>query len=267
MAEESKKLNKWSQPANPPPPMFLGKKERDYVKQVNDEIIERVVGQAIIYYPISELYSNFHPLYGEAIEKTFLPPVRVHALVNWEGSETSTTNYGIDNDSRIVVNFHKRRLNEDQDLFAREGDIVFYGSRFYEIVKLSQPRELFGQAAHRFEVSATCIRAREGLFDEPTEIAQARERVRVLAPETPEDVEDAISSGCGGKIAILAGSTPGSVDYETLEDMNDNPTNYRGCIVYVTSLVTDTTFGEFPIAQKFYFNEDGIWHKSPFIVC
>ena len=45
--------NEWSQPTEPPPPLFLGKKERDLVKQVNDELIERVIGQGIFYYPIS----------------------------------------------------------------------------------------------------------------------------------------------------------------------------------------------------------------------
>ena len=39
--------NKWSQPDNPPPPLFIGKKERDLVKQVNDELIERVIGQQV----------------------------------------------------------------------------------------------------------------------------------------------------------------------------------------------------------------------------
>ena len=37
--------NKWSQPASPPPPLFLGEKERNLVKQVYDELIERVIGQ------------------------------------------------------------------------------------------------------------------------------------------------------------------------------------------------------------------------------
>ena len=45
--------NEWNQPSAPPPPLFLGKKERDLVKQVNDELIERVIGQTIAYYPIS----------------------------------------------------------------------------------------------------------------------------------------------------------------------------------------------------------------------
>ena len=157
--------NKWSQPANPPPPLFLGEKERDLVKQVNDELIERVIGQQVLYYPISLDHTDFHPLYGEAIEKTFLPPVRVYALVEWEGQETSNTSTGIDKRSSITVHFHKRRLTEDQDLFIREGDFVLYGSFYYEIVTLNETKEIFGQVDHKMEISAKCIRARKGLFD------------------------------------------------------------------------------------------------------
>ena len=130
------KKNKWEQPSNPPPPLFTGKKERDLVKKINDEIIERVIGQTVVYYPISLEHTNFHPLYGEAINKTFLPPVRVHALVQWQGIQSTNTNVGIDKRSSIDVFFHKRRLVEDQDLFVREGDFVLYGDIFYEQVLL-----------------------------------------------------------------------------------------------------------------------------------
>ena len=157
--------NKWSQPDAPPPPLFTGKKERDLVKQVNDELIERVVGQHVLYYPISLEYTNFHSLYGEAIKKTFLPPIRVYALVEWNGHETSTTNFGVDRRSSLTVHFHKRRLTEDQDLFVREGDFLLYGSFHYEIVTLNEPRQIFGQVDHKMQITATCIRARKGLFD------------------------------------------------------------------------------------------------------
>ena len=86
---------KWNRPAQPPPPLFLGEKERDYAKQVNDEIVERVVGQTILYYPIDFESTNFHPLYGESVNKSFLSPVRVYALVKWEGNQTATANYAI----------------------------------------------------------------------------------------------------------------------------------------------------------------------------
>ena len=162
MADEK---NKWTQPSQPPPPLFLGEKERDLVKQVNDELIERVIGQTIVYYPIDIERTNYHSLYNEAVVKTFLSPVRVYALVQFQGEETAIDKYGIDKAIKLTVHFHKRRLTEDQNLFVREGDFIAYGKNFYEIVKLKEPKELFGQADRRIEITAECIKSREGLFD------------------------------------------------------------------------------------------------------
>ena len=158
--------NEWNKPDAPPPPMFIGKKERDLIKQVNDEIIERVVGQQVLYFPIDLDHTNFHPLYGEAIEKTFLPPVRVYARVEFEGIKTKyNDNIGLDKESSLNVHFHRRRLTEDQDLFVREGDFVKYGDIYYEIVSLSEPKQIYGQIDHKMEITARCIRARDTLFN------------------------------------------------------------------------------------------------------
>ena len=158
--------NKWSKPDAPPPPLFLGEKERNLVKQVNDEVIERVVGQQILYFPMDIEHTNYHPIYGEAIEKTFLPPVRVYALVEYGGVETAFMDgVAIDKKTSATVKFHKRRLTEDQNLFVREGDFIRYGTIFYEIVKTNEPKQLFGQIDHKFEIIAECIRARDGLFN------------------------------------------------------------------------------------------------------
>tara|TARA_R110002020_G_scaffold9035_12_gene36203 strand:- start:5848 stop:6339 length:492 start_codon:yes stop_codon:yes gene_type:complete len=158
--------NEWERPAAPPPPLFLGKKERNLVKQVNDELIEKVIGQQILYYPIDMDHTDFHELYGEAIKKTYLPPVRVYALVEFTSEMTEyMEGFGLDKVWEINVHFHRRRLTEDQNLYVREGDFVLYGEYYYEIVKLSEPTKLFGQVDYSFEISATCKRARKGLFD------------------------------------------------------------------------------------------------------
>jgi hypothetical protein len=142
--------NKWNRPDSPPPPLFLGKKERDLVKQVNDELIERVIGQDILYYPISVEHTNFHPIYGEAIEKNFLPPIRVYVLIDWQGNESQSTKYGMD---------------RSYNLFVREGDFILYDDEYYEITTLNEPKQLFGQREHMLEISAKCRKARQGLFD------------------------------------------------------------------------------------------------------
>lgn len=113
--------NEWDRPEQPPPPLFLGKKERDLVKQVNDELIENVIGQSILYYSIDLERTNFHDMYGEAVEKTFLAPVRVMALIKFENESTSyLEGMGIDSDAAISVQFHRRRLVEDQNLLLEK---------------------------------------------------------------------------------------------------------------------------------------------------
>ncbi len=156
--------NKWDQPAAPPPPMFFGKKERDLVKQVNDELAERVIGQPIAYYPISLEESNFNDIYGEAIDKISLPPVRVYAYVEVE-NEQSNDRYGYEYQTKLTVNFSEKRITADQNLYVRVGDFVQYGDQFYEIVRTyNDTRFYFGQVEHKFQISAECIRARTDSF-------------------------------------------------------------------------------------------------------
>lgn len=257
--------NKWVQPDGPPPPLFLGQKERDYTKQVNDEVIERVIGQQVLYYPISFEKTNFHPIYGEAVEKTFLPPVRIHALVELDAISTYTTNYGLDKEAKIVVNFHKRRLTEDQDMFVREGDFVCYGDRFYEIVSLSEPRELFGQAQHRFEISAVCIQARKGLFTRPE--PTAFNRIRSLVGESSgnggtENQQPSISSN---EVQVFC-PIPGSYDATVLQQYADNAADHFGKVIYVANVSGAASISPFNQLGKFYFNEVGTWYPSPFII-
>lgn len=161
--------NKWSQPESPPPPLFLGQKEKDLVKQVNDELIERVIGQLVVYYPVDYATTNFHPIYGEAKKKNFLPPVRIYALVEWSSYETKMQDsFGLDRKSELVVHFHRRRITEDQNLYVREGDYLQYDGLLFEIYSLSEPKQIFGQVEddrNSIEISAKCIKARRGVFD------------------------------------------------------------------------------------------------------
>ena len=98
-------------------------------------------------------------------DNNFLHPVRVYAMVKYESQNTTTTPLGVDRIEKISVAFHKRRLTEDQDLFVREGDFIQYGEHFYEILTLTEPKWLFGQVESKFEIAASCVRAREGLFN------------------------------------------------------------------------------------------------------
>jgi len=158
-------MAKFTRPDAPPPPLFVGDKERKLVRQVNTELIENVVGQVIAYYAIDLESSNFHPIYGESKQKSFLPPVRVYARVETEPAEILQTKAGIDRRQKINVYFHRKRLTEDQKLAVRIGDFVYYDSDYYEIVETRGSKRLFGQDGQKYEISATCIKARENIFN------------------------------------------------------------------------------------------------------
>lgn len=160
-------MSKFNREPAPPPSLFFGhekeSKEKDLVKQINDELIEKVIGQQIIYYPVDYDTTDFN-LYGEAMVKNFLPPLRIYALVDWEPESESVNNEYLDKVSQITVHFHTRRINEDQELIVRVGDFIYYNEQYYEIYGLEEPRLLFGQAGQKFEISAKCIRTRKNKF-------------------------------------------------------------------------------------------------------
>ena len=93
----------------------------------------------------------------------------MHVLVQYEGSNTTSEEFGVDRLDNATVLFHRRRLTEDQDLFVRVGDYIQYDNKYYEIVELAEPRYIFGQDAgldgHKVEIAASVRRARKGLFE------------------------------------------------------------------------------------------------------
>jgi len=148
----------------PPPPLFLNQPERDFTKQISDEIVERVIGQDVFYFSLDVKASDYHELYGEAIVKTYKPPVHVKLRAEFD-EESTTGKFGIDRRPKLLLYFHKRRVNEDQNMVVKEGDVVRYGESFFEITELIEERELFGQNEFRFEVRATCSKLRDGAFN------------------------------------------------------------------------------------------------------
>lgn len=244
MAKVKKSDIAWTQPSTPPPPLFTGEKERNLVKQINDELIERVIGQQIAYFAIDIDRSNFHPIYGESIQKTFLSPVRVYALVKWEGQTQSfSTNVGIDKATSIEIHFHKKRLTEDQNLFVREGDFVLYGDRYYEIVQLNEPKQLFGQIENKFEIVAKGIRAREGIFN-PQFVGNTIPTTRITTSTSSGSAStyNPTSTGLFTNMTVEGNTTTNTL-------VVNSTTTFNGAVVYETVLVS----GQYTVASTDYY--------------
>lgn len=148
---------------SPPNPTFFNQPERDFVKQINDEILEYVIDHKILYFAVDPEKTNWHPIYKEAINKVYYAPIKVQTFVHYEDTDTKTTKYGTDRISKITVYFHKKRLNEDQNLNVKEGDIIFYGKDLYEIYKISEDEEVLGNINFKMSIVAYCGLCRQNL--------------------------------------------------------------------------------------------------------
>jgi len=133
-------------------------------------------------------------------------------LVEFEGINTTTDNFGLDKTYSIIVRFHERRLFEDQNLYVREGDYIQYGSSFFEIVSLLEDRQLFGQVNHLFQIEAKCIRTRRGLINlsvlpedvQASLVATTSDTTTTSSPTSPSSPSSPIS----GNVVRVVYTTP-----------------------------------------------------------
>jgi hypothetical protein len=54
-------------------------------------------------------------------------------------------------------------------------------------------------------------------------------------------------------------------DRAVLTGFNENSASYSGRVIYVSN-TGSSAIGPFTIQNKYYFNENGVWFKSPFAV-
>lgn len=145
-------------------PLFIGQKEINFFDSISKEMIQKIIGQKIFYYSVSEKHTNTHRLYDEAIKKVTYIPVEINALVLYKEPVQSVTKFSIDTIYSIEVYFHIHELDERR-ITPREGDFVKFGTVMYEIEKLTQPQVVYGQINNKVMVKAECRVSRKSQFE------------------------------------------------------------------------------------------------------
>lgn len=142
---------------------FITEKEEAFNASIIKEFIQSFVGQEVYYYAISPEENNINNVYGEQISKTWRPPVKINALVNYDDAGTKSTNLGLDSSYGLEVYFHTQELIE-RNVKPSEGDFIEFAQVFFEISSISQPQLFFGQAQNRVMTKVVCVASREGQF-------------------------------------------------------------------------------------------------------
>lgn len=144
-------------------PLFRSDSDRRLLRGYNKELIEKVLGEKITYYPLSKKLNKSN-LYGETTEKTFDPPVQIYALIEWGEQEVKTTEFGQDVVYKLKVYILADHL-KDVDTKPIEGDMVDYNQVKFEITKITSPELLLGKAFDDFSTILDCTSVRKNTFD------------------------------------------------------------------------------------------------------
>jgi hypothetical protein len=144
--------------------LFVTQREIDFFNDIAKEFIKDIVGQSIIYWPISTLKTKVHPVYNEAVKKIFENPIKVDALVGQPKWETKMTSFGPEQTSTIELFLQSRDLLQ-KGLEICEGDYFTYGESAYEIVSCVNMKNYFGQVEHDVSFKVIGKLARAGEFN------------------------------------------------------------------------------------------------------
>ena len=155
--------------------LFITPREINFISDITKEIMKDVIGQKIVYYPVSELKTKTHGIYNESIKKIFDNPIIIDALVdNNFQSDTKINMFGVDAQYKIEAYIQHRDLVE-KGLSINIGDFFSFSDIFYEITERSFMRNIYGMPEHKDGVKIVGTKARQGLFDTkvigPTDIS------------------------------------------------------------------------------------------------
>lgn len=176
--------------------LFITPRELNFISDITKEIIRDVNAQKIYYYPISELKTQAHPVYAEAIKKIFDQPIIIDAFVdsNFQG-DTKINKFGVDAQYKIEVYMQHRDLLE-KGVNVTLGDYFSFSDCFYEITEKNIMRNIYGQAEHQDGVRLVGTKVRESQFKAltlgPTDISRPEDdAVQKLFNQTRGEAESA----------------------------------------------------------------------------
>lgn len=147
--------------------LFITPRELNFISDITKELIKDVVGQRVYYYPISEVKTEAHSVYNEALQKVFDNPIMLDCLVDVNFQEdTKITKFGVDTQFKIEVYVQYRDLVE-KGITVCVGDFFSFSDIFYEITDSTVMRNIYGLPEHKDGIKIVGTKARNGQFSAP----------------------------------------------------------------------------------------------------
>lgn len=144
--------------------LFITEKEQQFFADITKEFVKDIVGQYIIYFPVSILHTQVHPVYDEAVEKIFENPIKLDVLADQPERSNRWDQFGTEGDTTLELFVQPRDLI-DKGLYVTGGDYFIYGEEVYEVIGVVDVENIYGQVEYDRGVKVVGNLSRMGQFD------------------------------------------------------------------------------------------------------
>lgn len=119
--------------------------QRDFglIKKMNRALLRDIIEQEAAYYKIS-LEDTQANIYGEALTKTYLPPVLLDCLITKNDQVISVDDFGPDLGRAVSFAFLRDDL-VDANVVPEVGDIIMLYEQYYEVDTVRENQYFFGK--------------------------------------------------------------------------------------------------------------------------
>ena len=142
-------------------PFFIPQKEFDLINQMNEELIDEIVGQSVDIYKVNVERTEDN-VYGESTAKYYDIGFRVNCLIRYNAPEVEQFNdIGPDNNSSIELMFQRNNLASGSlNFFPEASDICHWNNYYWEINGVTEPQLIGGHPNFSHAIKASAHRSR-----------------------------------------------------------------------------------------------------------
>ena len=112
-------------------PKFLVGRDINFFRNVARELVDTVVENTCVLFKIN-LNETRVNIYGEAMNKTWHPGIKLYTLIDKEPESARYDGFGADTDQNITFKFD-RLLCEERNAYPEIGDVIFFNEGYFEI--------------------------------------------------------------------------------------------------------------------------------------
>ena len=141
--------------------LFGSARDISMFRHVNRELLNEIIDTRCDIFKNS-IFDSKENLYGEALRKVYKPGVRVAGLINNEGKEMVSAEYGPDYNRQVIFSFLRDDIldlegsgadnsnapnanEQSANVYIEVGDVIYWDKQYFEIDQVSSGQYLFGK--------------------------------------------------------------------------------------------------------------------------